>query len=85
MTNEEYFNRQLALAEEKFNGEDLIVFPELMTGTYFGYVREKRWFQYAEDFLSGPTTTAMSSLCKKLNANICYSLFEKADDGYFIR
>lgn len=83
MTNEEYFQKQIALAKEKFRGEELIVFPELMTGKYFGYVREKRWLQYAEDFLTGPTTTAMLALCKKLNTNICYSLFEKAEDGYF--
>ena len=83
MTNKEYFEKQLALAAEKHTGEELIVFPELMTGKYFGYVREKRWFQYAEDFLTGPTTTAMLALCKKLNTNICYSLFEKAADGYF--
>ena len=44
MTNEEFFQKQLELAEEKFSGEELIVFPELMTGKYFGYVREKRWF-----------------------------------------
>ena len=83
MTGSEYFNKQLALAEESFSGEDLIVFPELMTGKYFGYVREKRWFACAEDFLTGPTTTAMLSLCKKLGTDICYSLFEKADDGYY--
>lgn len=83
MSNEAYFQRQLALAEEAFSGEDLIVFPELMTGKYFGYVREKRWFQCAEDFLTGPTTTAMLALCKKLKTNICYSLFEKAEDGYY--
>ena len=41
MTNEEYFSKQLMLAEQKFSGEELIVFPELMTGKYFGYVREK--------------------------------------------
>ena len=83
MTNEEFFQKQLELAEEKFSGEELIVFPELMTGKYFGYVREKRWFKYAEDFLTGSTTTAMLALCKKLNTNICYSLFEKAEDGFF--
>ena len=83
MSNEQYFQRQISLAEEKYNGEDLVVFPELMTGIYFGYVREKKWFHYAEDFLTGPTTATMLNLCKKLKANICYSLFEKDKDGYY--
>ena len=83
MSNREYFEKQLALAEERYDGEDLIVFPELMTGKYFGYVREKRWFNEAEDFLTGPTTTAMLALCRKLNVNICYSLFEKDGADYY--
>ena len=83
MTNRAYFEKQLALAEERYDGEDLIVFPELMTGKYFGYVREKRWFREAEDFLTGPTTAAMLALCKKLDTNICYSLFEKDGADYY--
>ena len=83
MENREYFQRQLDFAEEHYSGEELIMFPELMTGMYFGYVREQRWFQYAEDFLTGPTTAAMLRLSRKLDTNICYSLFEKAPDGYF--
>ncbi|WP_455438275.1 carbon-nitrogen hydrolase family protein [Hungatella hathewayi] len=83
MSNSEYFQRQLALVEEKFDGEDLIVFPELMTGKYFGYVREKRWFQYAEDFQTGFTTTAMLDLCIRLKTNICYTLFEKDGNDYY--
>ena len=83
MSDAEYFQRQLLLAEEKYNGHDLIMFPELMTGIYFGYVREKRWFRYAEDFLNGKTTQAMLELCRKLNTNICYSLFEKDGDRYY--
>ena len=80
---EDYFERQLALAEKSFKGHELIMFPELMTGIYFGYVREKRWFEKAEDFLTGPTTTKILELSKKLNTHVCYSLFEKASDGYF--
>ena len=83
MSNEEYFHRQIAFAREKYDGEELLMFPELMTGIYFGYVREKRWFQYAEDFLTGPTTTAMLALCRELNTNICYSLFEREGDSYY--
>ena len=83
MTNSAYFDRQIELVRQRYDGEALVVFPELMTGIYFGYVREKRWFQYAEDFLTGPTTTAMLALCKELNCNICYSLFEKGDGAYY--
>ncbi|MCQ2497057.1 MAG: carbon-nitrogen hydrolase family protein [Lachnospiraceae bacterium] len=77
MTNEEYFNKQLEFAKEKYDGQELIMFPELMTGKYFGFVREDRWFACAEDFLTGPTTKAMLALSKELNTQICYSLFEK--------
>ncbi|MBR6219836.1 MAG: carbon-nitrogen hydrolase family protein [Clostridia bacterium] len=83
MTNSAYFDRQIELVRQRYDGEALVVFPELMTGIYFGYVREKRWFQYAEDFLTGPTTTAMLALCRELNCNICYSLFEKGDGAYY--
>ena len=81
MTNEEYFDRQIQLMEEKFDGQDLVMFPELMTGIYFGYVREKRWFDSAEDFLNGKTTQTMLALSKKLKTNICYSMFELQYDG----
>ena len=83
MSNEEYFHRQLELVRERFDGEELVVFPELMTGIYFGYVREKRWFQCAEDFLTGPTTQTMLALCRELKTNICYSLFEKDGSDYY--
>lgn len=82
MSNEEYFEKQILFMEEKL-GEaeakpDLVVFPELMTGIYFGFVREQKWFAYAEDFLEGNTTVRMLQLAKKHNVHICYSLFEKA-------
>lgn len=83
MDNKTYFLKQVALAKERFSGEELIVFPELMTGKYFGYVREKRWFACAEDFFSGPTTEAMLALAKELNTNVCYSLFEKDGEDYY--
>lgn len=83
MTNEEYFDRQIQLMEEKFDGQDLVMFPELMTGIYFGYVREKRWFDSAEDFLNGKTTQTMLALSKKLKTNICYSLFEREGNCYY--
>ena len=83
MSNEEYFRKQIALAEARFNGEDLIMFPELMTGIYFGYVREKRWFRYAEDFLTGPATTEALALSRRLGTNVCYSLFERDGGDYY--
>lgn len=84
MTNQEYVEKQIAFMEEKVETEKpyLVAFPEMMTGIYFGMVREKKWFQYAEDFLTGPTTTRMVEEAKKLNVHIAYSLFEKAiEDG----
>lgn len=83
MTNEEYFMKQVDLARERFAGQDMVMFPELMTGEYFGFVKEKRWFDGAEDFLKGSTTATMLKLSKELNTHVCYSLFEKAEDGYY--
>ncbi|MBQ0042599.1 MAG: carbon-nitrogen hydrolase family protein [Lachnospiraceae bacterium] len=84
MTNEEYVDRQIEYMEELVEKENpyLVAFPEMMTGIYFGMVREKKWFSCAEDFLTGPTTTRMLAEAKKLNIHIAYSLFEKAfEDG----
>ncbi len=80
---DDYFEKQLALAEQAYKGQELIMFPELMTGIYFGYVREKRWFEKAERFIDGPTTKRILELSKKLGTHICYSLFEKAPDGFY--
>lgn len=84
MTNDEYVDKQIAFMEELVEKEKpyLVAFPEMMTGIYFGMVREKKWFKYAEDFLTGPTTTRMIEESKKLNVHIAYSVFEKAiEDG----
>ena len=80
MSNEEYVDKQIAYMESVVEKENpyLVAFPEMMTGIYFGMVREKKWFQYAEDFLTGPTTEKMLKESKKLNIHIAYSLFEKA-------
>lgn len=80
MTNEEYVEKQIQYMEEVVEKEKpyLVAFPEMMTGIYFGMVREKKWFAGAEDFLTGPTTTRMLEEAKKLNIHIAYSLFEKA-------
>lgn len=80
MTNQEYVDKQIEFMEEIVAKENpyLVAFPEMMTGIYFGMVREKRWFQYAEDFLTGSTTTRMVEEAKKLNIHIAYSVFEKA-------
>ena len=82
MTNEEYFKKQLGFMEEAVAKESpyLVMFPECMTGKYFGLVRQTKWFRYAEDFFSGPTTAAMLAECKKLSVHIVYSLFERAEE-----
>ncbi len=91
MTNQEYFDRQIAFITSELNKRlnnggnlpELIVFPELMTGIYFGYVREKHWFEGAEDFLTGPTTSKMLELSQKYKVHFCYSLFEKDGSQYY--
>lgn len=79
MTNEEYVDRQISYMEEVVAKENpyMVAFPEMMTGIYFGMVREKKWFQYAEDFLTGTTTKKMVEESKRLQVHIAYSLFEK--------
>lgn len=87
MSNEEYFNSQIEFLEKKLQETDkkpdIVMFPELMTGMYFGFVREKRWFAGAEDFLEGPTTKKMLELSKKYGIQIQYTLFEKSGEDYY--
>ena len=85
MSNEEYFQKQIEFMKQKIAEADdkpaLVMFPELMTGIYFGFVREKRWFEFAEDFLTGNTTRTMLQLSKEYGIHICYSIFEKAEEN----
>ncbi|MCR5209936.1 MAG: carbon-nitrogen hydrolase family protein [Lachnospiraceae bacterium] len=83
MTNQEYVDKQIEFMEEVVSKENpyVVAFPEMMTGIYFGMLREEKWFQYAEDFLSGPTTARMLEESKKLGIHIIYSLFEKANEN----
>lgn len=83
MSNQEYVDRQIDLMEKRVQKENpyLVMFPEMMTGIYFGFVREKKWFATAEDFFTGPTTTRMLEESKKLQIHIAYSLFEKAEEN----
>lgn len=87
MTNEDYFNKQIEFMEHYLQHTnekpELVMFPELMTGVYFGYVRENRWFSEAEDFLNGKTTLSMLNLSKKYGVHICYSLFEREGDRFY--
>lgn len=80
MTDKEYVEKQVKYMEEVVNKEKpyLVVFPEMMTGRYFGCVLQKKWFENAEDFLTGETTTIMKDKSKELNVHIVYSLFERA-------
>ena len=59
----------------------LVLFPEMMTGEYFGLVTDKRWFSKAEDFDNGPTTKMMVEAAKDTGVHICYSLYEKDSSG----
>lgn len=83
MTNQEYFDRQIAFMEEAVAKEHpyLVMFPECMTSKYFGLVRQTKWFKYAEDFFKGPTTAVMLQKSKELDVHIVYSLFEKAEEN----
>lgn len=80
MTGEEYVAKQIAFMEGAVEAEkpDLVVFPEMMTGAYFGMVKDRRYFAAAEDFLNGPTTAKMLEVSKKLGIHLVYSLYEKA-------
>jgi N-carbamoylputrescine amidase len=83
LTNAEYVERQVALMEHLCREQQpyLVMFPEMMTGIYFGFVREKKWFAGAESFLEGPTTQIMLRKARELNVHIAYSLFEKAEEN----
>lgn len=85
MTDAEYLEKQITFCEEQINKEkpELVMFPELMTGCYFGLVADKCWFDKAEDFYHGKTTKKMLTLAKKHNVHVCYSLFEKEGNDYY--
>ncbi len=78
-TIESYLDRHCELLEEAVAAEKpyLSVFPETMTGPYFGGVKDEKWFDLAETFADGPTTARMIEEAKKLNTHIVYSIFEK--------
>lgn len=80
---ESYMGRQLDLMAKAVEEKHpyLVLFPEMMTGEYFGLVADKRWFSKAEDFETGPTTKMMVDAAKKYNVHICYSLYEKDSSG----
>ena len=64
---------------EKEGGKPYVcVFPEAMTYAYFGVTVDDKWFAYAEDAHTGPTTERMLKESKELGVHIVYSLFEKA-------
>lgn len=83
--DKEYADQQIRFCEEQIEKEkpELVMFPEMMTGHYFGMVTDKRWFAGAEDFYHGPTTTKMLELSKKHHVHVCYSLFEKDGEDYY--
>ncbi len=82
---EDYVGRQIAFCEKLIGQEkpELVMFPEMMTGQYFGLVTDSRWFETAEPFYDGPTTTRMVALAKKCGVHVCYSLFEKDGEDYY--
>ena len=81
----DYVEKQIRFCEEQIEKEkpELVMFPEMMTGHYFGLVTDKRWFAAAESFYEGPTTSKMLNLAKKHNVHVCYSLFEKDGTDYY--
>ncbi len=81
----EYVDKQLAFAKQEAEKQCpyLIMFPEMMTGHYFGLVKDKRWFSTAEDFYTGETTRKMLEFSKEKNVHVCYSLFEKDGGEYY--
>lgn len=76
---ESYMKRQLELMRKAIAEKSpyLVLFPEMMTGQYFGLVTDKRWFSKAEKFEEGPTTKMMLAAAKETGVHICYSMYEK--------
>jgi N-carbamoylputrescine amidase len=82
-TYKSYMKKQADLLRKCVSEESiyLAVFPEMMTGAYFGMVKDKKWFNNSEDFETGPTTEMMISLAKECNTHIVYSFYEKDTSG----
>lgn len=78
-TIEGYMQKQYDLLEKcaKEHKPYLSVFPEAMTGPYFGGVKDPKWFEMAETFSDGPTTAKFIQMAKELNTHIIYTIFEK--------
>ncbi len=87
MTGEQYVEKQIRLLEETVEKETakdgirpyLCSFPEAMTNAYFCGVKYSRYFELAEDALTGPTTVRMTMVAKELGIHLAYSFFEKCN------
>ncbi len=81
----EYVDRQIEYCVQQIQKEKpyLVMFPEMMTGHYFGLVVDDRWFGTAESFYDGPTTAKMLKLSKEQHVHVCYSLFERDGQDYY--
>jgi N-carbamoylputrescine amidase len=63
-------------------GANLIVLQELHTGLYFCQQEHTRYFDWAET-IPGPTTQALSEICRQLKVVVVASLFEKRAAGLY--
>lgn len=84
-TSSDYVDHQIQFCQQqiKRTQPELVVFPEMMTGHYFGLVADPKWFDRAEDFYYGPTTQKMLELAKEYGVHVCYSLFERDGGDYY--
>jgi len=63
-------------------GANFVVLQELHTGLYFCQQEHTQYFDWAES-IPGPTTTALSEICRKLKVVVVASLFEKRAAGLY--
>lgn len=61
---------------------DFIVLPELSTTPYFGVVKNKEYFKWAES-IPGPTTQAFSQKARQYECHIILPIFEKGSQATY--
>jgi N-carbamoylputrescine amidase len=73
---------QAAIREAARHGAQLVVLPELFRSLYFCQSEDHAHFDLAEP-IPGPTTDALSALCKQLGVAVVASLFERRAAGVY--
>lgn len=63
-------------------GANIICLPELFNSQYFCQKEDIKYFDFAES-IPGPSTIAVSNICKKLGVVVVASIFEKRAAGLY--